>query len=102
MQFIKALLNGDFSQRNFSYGEILQTNKDQIGSVSSRLRVGIIGTGKIGVDLLVKVRRSPWMECVVFSGRNVQSVGMSYAAEWVCLYPTKELMLFLSPAIAAI
>jgi acetaldehyde dehydrogenase (acetylating) len=71
MQFIKALLNGDFLQRN----------KGIDVSAPSRLRVGIIGTGKIGVDLLVKVRRSPWMECVIFSGRNLQSSGMCYAAE---------------------
>jgi acetaldehyde dehydrogenase (acetylating) len=71
MQFIKALLNGDFLRRN----------KGIDVSAPSRLRVGIIGTGKIGVDLLVKVRRSPWMECVIFSGRNLQSSGMCYAAE---------------------
>lgn len=76
MQFIKALLSGDFLQRNF-----LQGNKGTSESASDRLRVGIIGTGKIGVDLLVKVRRSPWMECVIFSGRNLQSAGMSYAVE---------------------
>lgn len=76
MQFIKTLLSGDFLQRNFS-----QRNKGVGESVSGRLRVGIIGTGKIGVDLLIKVRRSAWMECVVFSGRNLQSSGMSYAAE---------------------
>lgn len=76
MQFIKALLSGDFLQRNF-----LQGNKGASESASDRLRVGIIGTGKIGVDLLVKVRRSPWMECVIFSGRNLQSAGMSYAVE---------------------
>lgn len=76
MQFIKALLSGDFLQRNFLLG-----SKGASESASGRLRVGIIGTGKIGVDLLVKVRRSPWMECVIFSGRNLQSSGMSYAAE---------------------
>ena len=80
MQFIKALLGGDFLQRH-----ILQRNSVPstlgIEGASGRLRVGIIGTGKIGVDLLVKVRRSPWMQCVIFSGRNLQSAGMSYAAE---------------------
>jgi acetaldehyde dehydrogenase len=81
MQFIKALLSGDFSQRSFLPRSFLQRNKGAGESVSGRLRVGIIGTGKIGVDLLVKVRRSPWMECVIFSGRNLQSSGMSYAAE---------------------
>ncbi|WP_062067639.1 acetylating acetaldehyde dehydrogenase [Cellvibrio sp. OA-2007] len=81
MQFIKALLSGDFLQRNFSHKNALEVNKEQVGSLPGRLRVGIIGTGKIGVDLLVKVRRSPWMDCVIFSGRNLQSVGMCYAAE---------------------
>jgi acetaldehyde dehydrogenase (acetylating) len=71
MQFIKALLSGDF----------LRTNKGVDEFASSRLRVGIIGTGKIGLDLLIKVRRSPLMECVIFSGRNLQSPGMVYAAE---------------------
>ena len=76
MQFIKSLLSGDFLQRS-----VLLNNKGVNESVPDRLRVGIIGTGKIGVDLLIKVRRSPWMECVVFSGRNLQSAGMTYAAE---------------------
>lgn len=71
MQFIKALLNGGFLQRS----------KEVYEPVSGKLRVGIIGTGKIGTDLLVKVLRSPWMECVVFTGRNLQSPGMRYAAE---------------------
>lgn len=71
MQFIKALLSGDFLRRD----------RETECEASSRLRVGIIGTGKIGVDLLVKVRRSPWLECVIFSGRNLQSSGMCYAAD---------------------
>ena len=86
MQFIKALLRGDFLQRNYlqrNYfqGGLLQQNKGVDEPGSGRLRVGIIGTGKIGVDLLIKVQRSPWMECVIFSGRNLQSTGMSYASE---------------------
>lgn len=81
MQFIKALLGGDFLQRSFSQRNSAPSNHRGNESASGRLRVGIIGTGKIGVDLLVKVRRSPWMECVIFSGRNLQSTGMSYAAE---------------------
>lgn len=70
MQFIKALLAGDF----------LRSDKRVDESATSRLRVGIIGTGKIGVDLLIKIRRSPWLECVIFSGRNFHSAGMRYAA----------------------
>lgn len=71
MQFIKALLSGDFLQRR----------KEVFEPASGKLRVGIIGTGKIGTDLLVKVLRSPWMECIVFAGRNLQSPGMCYAAQ---------------------
>jgi len=71
MQFIKTLLSGHFFQRDKGLGK----------ATASKLRVGIIGTGKIGVDLLVKVRRSPWMECVIFSGRNLESTGMRYATE---------------------
>ena len=76
MQFIKSLLSSDLLKLSFLQG---RTTINE--SVPDRLRVGIIGTGKIGVDLLIKVRRSPWMECVIFSGRNLQSTGMSYAAE---------------------
>jgi acetaldehyde dehydrogenase (acetylating) len=70
MQLIKSLLNGDFLQRS----------KEVCGPAKGKLRIGIIGTGKIGTDLLVKVLRSPWMDCVVFTGRNLQSPGMRYAA----------------------
>lgn len=76
MQFIKSLLGSNFLQRGVSL-----KNKGMNEPVSDRLRVGIIGTGKIGIDLLIKVRRSPWMECVIFSGRNLHSTGMTYAAE---------------------
>ena len=44
------------------------------------LRVGVLGTGKIGTDLLIKVMRSQHLEPVMFSGRNLQSEGMQYAA----------------------
>lgn len=44
-----------------------------------RLRVGILGTGNIGTDLLLKVRRSPLLECALFAGRNLASVGMRMA-----------------------
>lgn len=81
MQFIRALLSGDFLQRSIFQSNFFQRNRIKDEDESGRLRVGIIGTGKIGVDLLIKVRRSPWMECVIFSGRNLQSAGMSYATE---------------------
>ena len=46
-----------------------------------RLRVGIVGTGNIGTDLLLKVQRSSLLECALFVGRNLTSVGMRTALE---------------------
>lgn len=71
MQFITSLLKGDF----FTGG------KAAVAKPSRRLRVGILGTGKIGTDLLIKVQRSPYMECVIFAGRNLQSAGMQHAVK---------------------
>ena len=44
-----------------------------------KLRIGIIGSGNIGCDLLVKVERSPLLECTLFMGRNFDSKGMQFA-----------------------
>lgn len=51
--------------------------KNQLG----RLRVGILGTGKIGTDLLLKIERSTHLKCVLFSGRNPNSEGIKKAQE---------------------
>lgn len=45
------------------------------------MRTAIIGSGNIGTDLLVKVLRSPFLECTAFIGRNLGSPGMSKAAK---------------------
>jgi acetaldehyde dehydrogenase len=45
------------------------------------LRVGIVGTGNIGTDLLLKVQRSPLLDCALFVGRNLASVGMRTATD---------------------
>ncbi|MCW2952382.1 MAG: hypothetical protein JWQ48_1552 [Conexibacter sp.] len=51
------------------------------GSTShGRLRVGIVGTGNIGTDLMLKVVRSPLLDCTLFVGRNLDSAGMRRAA----------------------
>lgn len=47
----------------------------------SRLNVGIIGSGNIGSDLLVKVINSKYLECKVFCGRNFSSPGMQFASK---------------------
>lgn len=44
-----------------------------------KLKVAIIGSGNIGTDLLIKVLRSPYLECGVFIGRNLSSYGMAKA-----------------------
>lgn len=44
-----------------------------------KLKVAIIGSGNIGTDLLIKVQRSEFLECVLFIGRNLSSPGMTKA-----------------------
>jgi acetaldehyde dehydrogenase (acetylating) len=45
----------------------------------NRVKVGIIGTGNIGTDLLFKVNRSEVLECGIFTGRNQDSEGIRRA-----------------------
>ncbi len=47
----------------------------------AKTKVAIIGTGNIGADLLVKVRRSSFLECSLFAGRSLDSAGMRFAAD---------------------
>lgn len=42
--------------------------------------VAILGSGNIGTDLLVKIQRSPFLECKLFVGRNLASPGLSTAS----------------------
>jgi len=44
-----------------------------------KMKVGIIGTGNIGTDLLIKVTRSTFLECGMFTGRNLDSKGIGIA-----------------------
>lgn len=41
-----------------------------------KLKVAILGTGNIGTDLLMKIKRSKYLECTLFAGRNLNSKGM--------------------------
>ena len=41
-----------------------------------KLRVAFLGSGKIGIDLLIKAMRSNLLECVLVSGRNLESDGL--------------------------
>lgn len=49
--------------------------------MSSKIKVGIIGTGNIGTDILMKLKRSDILECGIFAGRNPDSVGIKIARE---------------------
>lgn len=46
---------------------------------SKKVKIGIIGSGNIGTDLLIKVMRSPHLTCSLFAGRNFNSTGMKRA-----------------------
>lgn len=39
-----------------------------------KARIGIIGTGNIGTDLLLKIKKSNTLECQIFAGRNPNSL----------------------------
>ncbi|MFH1728387.1 MAG: acetaldehyde dehydrogenase (acetylating) [Pseudomonadota bacterium] len=45
----------------------------------NKIKVGIIGTGNIGTDLLIKIQRSKTLECSIFTGRNATSEGIKKA-----------------------
>jgi len=44
-----------------------------------KIKVGIIGTGNIGTDLLIKIQRSEFLQCGIFTGRNPDSEGIRKA-----------------------
>lgn len=46
---------------------------------SKKLRVAVLGSGNIGTDLLVKILRSPFLECALFIGRRKDSPGINKA-----------------------
>ena len=47
--------------------------------IKKKIKVGIIGTGNIGTDLLVKIKRSNFLECGIFAGINLNSKGIKKA-----------------------
>lgn len=46
-----------------------------------RIKVAIIGTGNIGSDLLMKIKKSAFLECSLFTGINPDSPGIRLAKE---------------------
>lgn len=51
------------------------------GSSAPAMKVAILGSGNIGIDLLIKVMRSPLLECSLVSGRRLESPGMRKARD---------------------
>ncbi len=49
--------------------------------MDNKIKVGIIGTGNIGTDILLKLKRSELLECGIFAGRNQDSKGIKIAKE---------------------
>jgi len=47
----------------------------------NKIKVAIIGTGNIGSDLLLKVQKSKYLTCGLFTGRNDDSQGLKRAKE---------------------
>ncbi|MBD3823127.1 MAG: acetaldehyde dehydrogenase (acetylating) [Epsilonproteobacteria bacterium] len=46
-----------------------------------KIRVAILGSGNIALDLLVKALKSPWLEVVLLAGRDEASKGLAFAKE---------------------
>ena len=46
---------------------------------TKKLKVAILGSGNIGTDLMVKTLRSPFLECTLLAGHNLNSAGMTKA-----------------------
>ncbi len=49
--------------------------------IKNKIKVGIIGTGNIGSDLLFKIQKSAVLTCGLFTGRNADSEGIKRAKE---------------------
>ena len=68
-----------------------------------KTKVGIIGTGNIGTDLLIKIGRSPYLECAIFAGQNPNSPGIARAKSMGIRTSTKSIQSFIdSPGICDI
>ena len=55
--------------------------KGRFNMLASTVRVAILGTGKIGIDLLFKIQRSELLSCVLVAGRSAGSAGLEIARQ---------------------
>lgn len=60
-----------------------------------KLNIGILGSGNIGTDLLIKVLRSEHLNCTLFVGRNLNSPGMKKAADLGVKISDKSIEVFI-------
>ncbi len=60
-----------------------------------KVKVGILGTGNIGTDLLIKICRSPYLECAMFAGQNPNSDGIARAKLMGIKTSTKSINAFI-------
>jgi acetaldehyde dehydrogenase len=54
-----------------------------------KINIAIIGSGKIGIDLIFKIRRSEMLNCVLVSGRREDSEGLRFAKQMGLAISTK-------------
>ena len=47
--------------------------------LQEKTKCAIIGSGKIGCDLLVKIQRSKYLDCVLMAGQREESEGLKFA-----------------------
>ncbi len=68
---------GDFPKLNFEQASVASNSVRN--SKKNSFNVVILGSGNIGTDLLIKILRSKYLNCVGFIGRSINSAGMKKA-----------------------
>lgn len=63
-----------------------------------KIRVGIIGTGNIGTDLLFKIQKSSLLELVIFMGKRADSKGILIARDRGIKVSTESISALLDPS----
>jgi len=63
--------------------------------MNKKLKVGILGSGNIGTDLLIKILRSNFLECTIFVGRNLSSNGIRIASSMKVRVSDKSINTFI-------
>ena len=51
--------------------------------MKKKINVAILGTGNIGTDLFFKIMKSKFLNCVLYSGRNIYSNGFKKVKKFI-------------------